>query len=54
MASKIVLLKWLSVLNVAHALLVIILVIYSINVTDFNVGFFWMGIWLGSLLSVYV
>ena len=52
MASKIVLLKWLSVLNVAHALLVIILGIASINVTDFYVGFFGMGIWLGGLVSV--
>ncbi|XP_067048056.1 uncharacterized protein [Acropora muricata] len=50
MASKIVLLKWLSVLNVAHALLVIILGIASINVTDFYVGFFGMGIWLGGLM----
>ena len=54
MASKIVLLKWLSVLNVAHALLVIILGIASINVTDFYVGFFGMGIWLGGLVSVSI
>ena len=52
MASKAALLKWLSVLNVAHALLVIILGIASINVTDFYVGFFGMGIWLGGLVSV--
>ncbi|XP_067048064.1 uncharacterized protein [Acropora muricata] len=50
MASKAALLKWLSVLNVAHALLVIILGIASINVTDFCVGFFGMGIWLGGLM----
>ena len=52
MASKVALLKWLSVLNVAHALLVLILGIASINVTDFYVGFFGMGIWLGGLVSV--
>ena len=52
MASKVALLKWLSVLNVAHALLVIILGIASINVTDFYEGFFGMGIWLGGLVSV--
>ncbi|XP_074608446.1 uncharacterized protein LOC141861119 isoform X1 [Acropora palmata] len=50
MASRVALLKWLSVLNVAHALLVIILGIASINVTDFYVGFFGMGIWLGGLM----
>ncbi|XP_015753528.1 PREDICTED: uncharacterized protein LOC107333259 isoform X3 [Acropora digitifera] len=50
MASKVALLKWLSVLNVAHGLLAIILGIASINVTDFYVGFFGMGIWLGGLM----
>jgi len=51
MASKVALLKWLSVLNVAHALLVIILGIASINVTDFYARFFGMGIWLGGLVA---
>lgn len=50
MASKVALLKWLSVLNVAHGLLAIVLGIASINVTDFYVGFFGMGIWLGGLM----
>jgi len=54
MASKVALLKWLSVLNVAHGILAIILGIASINVTDFYVGFFGMGIWLGGLVSVYI
>ncbi|XP_067048048.1 uncharacterized protein [Acropora muricata] len=50
MASKVALLKWLSVFNVAHGLLAIILGIASINVTDFYVGFFGMGVWLGGLM----
>ena len=52
MASKIVLLKWLSVLNVAHGILVIILGIASLNVTHFYEGLFGMGIWLGGLVGV--
>ena len=52
MALKIVLLKWLSVLNVAHGILVIILGIASLNVTDFYEGLFGMGIWLGGLVGV--
>ena len=54
MALKIVLLKWLSVLNVAHGILVIILGIASLNVTDFYEGLFGMGIWLGGLVSVSI
>ena len=54
MASKVALLKWLSVFNVAHGLLAIILGIASINVTDFYVGFFGMGVWLGGLVSVCI
>ena len=54
MASKIVLFKWLSVLNVIHGILLVFLGIASINVTDFYVGFFGMGIWLGGLVSVSI
>ncbi|XP_015753463.1 PREDICTED: uncharacterized protein LOC107333211 [Acropora digitifera] len=50
MALKTVLLKWLSVLNVAHGILVIILGIASLNVTDLYEGLFGMGIWLGGLM----
>lgn len=47
MASKIRVLQWLSFLNVALGILVVIIGIASINVTDFYVGVFGMGIWIG-------
>ena len=54
MASKIKLFKWLSVLNVAHGISMIFLGVVSINNTDFYVGLFGMGIWLGGLVSVSI
>ncbi|XP_029190842.2 uncharacterized protein [Acropora muricata] len=50
MVSKIVLFKCLSVLNVAHGFSAIFLGIVAINNTDFYVGLFGMGIWLGGLM----
>ena len=52
MASKIRVLQWLSFLNVALGILVVIIGIASINVTDFYVGVFGMGIWIGGWVSV--
>ena len=54
MVSKIVLFKWLSVLNITHGSSVIFLGIVSIKNTDFYVGLFGMGIWLGGLVSVSI
>ena len=54
MASKIKLFMWLSLLNVAHGISVIFLGVVSINNTDFYVGLFGMGIWLGGLVSVSI
>ena len=54
MVSKIVLFKWLSVLNITHGSSVIFLGIVAIKNTDFYVGLFGMGIWLGSLVSVSI
>ncbi|XP_067048061.1 uncharacterized protein [Acropora muricata] len=50
MVSKIVLFKWLSVLNITLGSSVIFLGIVSIKNTDFYVGLFGMGIWLGGLM----